>query len=77
MKSDNRVKKLVLRKETLSDLTAHKAGEVKGGAKGGKKTQHCTTGVKATACGYGCRTYATCTGCCTMIITCQFTCHPC
>ncbi len=32
MKNENKVKKLVLRKETLRDLTAQNTGEVKGGA---------------------------------------------
>ncbi len=36
MKSENKVKKLVLRKETLRDLTAHNAGQVKGGGITGK-----------------------------------------
>ncbi len=31
MKNEPKVKKLVLRKETLRDLTAHNAGAVKGG----------------------------------------------
>ncbi len=35
MKSESKVKKLVLRKETLRDLTAGNATEVKGGATGG------------------------------------------
>ncbi len=34
MKSENKVKKLVLRRETLRDLTAQNAGGVKGGGSG-------------------------------------------
>ena len=37
MKNETKVKKLVLRKETLRDLTAQNAGEVKGG---GTQTMH-------------------------------------
>ena len=36
MKTEPKVKKLTLKKETLRDLTAHNAGDVKGGAKGGR-----------------------------------------
>ncbi len=35
MKNEPKVKKLILKKETLRDLTAHNAGQVKGGSVGG------------------------------------------
>ncbi len=59
MKNEPKVKKLVLRKETLRDLTAANAAEVKGGG-------------KATRYGYGC-TGATCMDVCT-VVTCN-PCH--
>ena len=37
MESEPKVKKLILKKETLRDLTAHNAGQIKAGGKGGKK----------------------------------------
>ncbi len=45
MKTEPRVKKLMLRKETLRDLTAQNAGQVKGGE---KRSFFCTKW--ATAC---------------------------
>ncbi len=44
MKNENKVKKLVLRKETLRDLTAQNAEAVMGGM---KKTLYCTRGPTA------------------------------
>jgi hypothetical protein len=49
MKSENKVKKLILKKETLRDLTAQNAGEVKGGGKAAN-TKKCPT----VTCGSGC-----------------------
>ncbi len=46
MKNDPKVKKLVLRKETLRDLTAQNAGEVKGGSRAGGCSWWCTVTVK-------------------------------
>ncbi len=66
MKNENKVKKLVLRKETLRDLTAMNAGAVKGGSPTNGK--RCSNGGKATACGYGCPTYA---------VDCTVTCYTC
>ncbi len=45
MKHEPKVRKLVLKKETLRDLTAQNAGAVTGGM---KKTLHCT--LAPTAC---------------------------
>ncbi len=77
MKNEAKVKKLVLRKETLRDLTAHHAGKVKGGAATKGHGQKCSTGVKVTVCGYGCPTYYSCTCLNCTMYTCNFTCHPC
>ncbi len=52
-------KKLTLNKETLRDLMAHNAGEVKGGDRS-KKCNKPPTGGGATGCGPTCPTY-TCT----------------
>ncbi len=55
---NKQLKKLTLNKETLRDLTAQNAGEVKGGAK--TRGNNCVTlGYKATACGPGCPQPAT------------------
>ncbi len=64
MKNEPKVKKLVLRKETLRDLSAQNAGQVKGGAKtNGKK---CVAATQAgLTCGVTCPTYyAICTNTC-------------
>ncbi len=54
MKKENKVKKLVLKKETLRDLTAQNAGAVMGGM---KKTLNCT--LAPTACRFfTCRCHA-------------------
>ncbi len=60
MKKEIKVKKLVLRKETLRDLSAQNAGQVKGGAKtNGKKC------VAASQAGLTCPTnYPICTNTC-------------
>ncbi len=42
MKNEPKVKKLVLRKETLRDLTAQNTGEVKGGSAACSRTCYCT-----------------------------------
>jgi hypothetical protein len=45
MKPEPKVKKLMLRKETLRDLTADHAGNVRGGGKGGNgNTKKCGGG---------------------------------
>ena len=50
-------KKLTLNKETLRDLMAHNAGDVKGGA----KSKNCyTIGRRLTACGPTCPQTQTC-----------------
>ncbi len=70
MKNETKVKKLVLKKETLRDLTAQNAGGVKGGARThGKKcaTGGCPTGGQ-TCAGYTCPTGVICSG---------FTCYTC
>ncbi len=46
MKNETKVKKLVLKKETLRDLTAQNAGEVKGGSRAGGCSWWCTYTVK-------------------------------
>ncbi len=60
MKSENKVKKLVLRKETLRDLTAQNAGQVKGGVTippGACSAWGCyTRGCTALLCSVGCAT---------------------
>jgi hypothetical protein len=46
MKAETKSKKLTLKKETLRDLTARNAGEVKGGAKSiPGNTRKCVTGT--------------------------------
>ena len=50
MKNETKVKKLVLRKETLRDLTAQNAGEVKGGRGAGTRTCYCSYTCRGGAC---------------------------
>ncbi len=64
MKNEPKVKKLVLMKETLRDLTAHNAGWVKGGPKGGKATNKCAPSGKPTCGGFTCNTGVTCLNTC-------------
>jgi len=64
MESEPKVKKLILKKETLRDLTAHNAGEIMAGGKGGntkKLTCACGCTVMATGClmtGVNCYPYS-------------------
>jgi hypothetical protein len=53
MKRETKIKKLTLNKETLRDLTAQNAGEVKGGAKGAN-TKKLTCACKCTYIATGC-----------------------
>jgi hypothetical protein len=54
MKKD-KVKKLTLNRETLRDLMAHNAGEVKGGAKGGNTKKYTCAPTCAYTCMFGCQ----------------------
>jgi len=56
MKTETKIKKLALKKETLRDLTAHNAGEIRAGGKGGN-TKNCTNKCPFT------RMSGLCTGC--------------
>ncbi len=51
MKNESKVKNLVLRKETLRDLTAQDAGQVKGGS--------AACSVRTCYCTYTCRCHET------------------
>jgi hypothetical protein len=57
-------KKLVLNKETLRDLMAHNAGEVKGGGRTNGKKCLKPTEYGLTCPTYGCTAYAGCTVTC-------------
>ncbi len=63
MKNESKVKKLVLRKETLRDLTAQNAGQIKGNNK---------TNLWAT-CPYACLTGLTCL--CPTVLAASCGCH--
>jgi hypothetical protein len=59
MTKETKIKKLTLNKETLRDLTAHNAGEIKGGARGAQRpnSYHCANTKK---CTHGCPSYSYC-----------------